>query len=210
MTAIVHRERRAVDRRLTQLFNSTRDQWIEIVKAAVAARASCTDDGPKSAPGYYAYAAGTTRMRQMFRREGWERGDENGIEIIANRDLKKKVAVMNTDAGTCDPNSTPMNRTLKSSMTAKVIDLNNQGELFKKHEMGPYDEPRYSLWYLFIYDAGGKVRAELSLPIEFANGYIVKCSERIFIVQGDEWDKLTLEQPIAPAPQEYEIKVRRK
>jgi hypothetical protein len=210
MTAVIHKKQRAVDRRLSQLFNSTRDQWIEIIKAAVAARARCTDDGPKSAPGYYAYAAGTTRMRQMFRREGWDRGDENGIETIINHDLKKKVAIMNADAGTCDIDRTPMNRTLKSSMTAKVTDLNNQGELFKKHEMGPYDESPSSLWYLFIYDTNGKVRAELSMPIEFANGYIAKCSERIFIIQGDEWDKLTLEKPLTPASQEYEINVRRK
>jgi hypothetical protein len=209
MTAIVHAERRAVDRRLSQLFNSTRDQWIEIVKAAVAARARCTDDGPKSAPGYYAWAAGTTRMRQMFRREGWERGDENGIETIANSDLKTKVAIMNTDAGTCDHTRTPINRTLKRSATAKLVDLNNQGELFKKREMGPYDEPPFSLYYLCIHDGKGKVRAEISMPIEFADGYISKFSERIFILQGDDWEKVVLEQP-ADTAQEYEINVRRK
>jgi hypothetical protein len=210
MTAVVHAERRAIDRRLNQLFDSSRDQWIEIVKAAVGARARCTDDGPKSAPGYYAWAAGTTRMRQMFRREGWERGDENGIETIVNHDLKKKVAIMNTDSGTSDPTRTPINRTLKRSATAKQIDLNNQGELFKEQEMGPYEKPPYSLWYLFIHDDRGKVRAELSMPIEFFDGYIVKCSERIFILQRDDWDQITLEQSAEVVDNEYEINVRRK
>jgi hypothetical protein len=211
MTAVIHSERRGVDRRLSQLFNSTRDQWIDIVKAAVAARARCTDDGPKSAPGYYAYAAGTTRLRQMFRREGWERGDEDGIETIVNHDLKKKVAVMNTDTGTADRNRTPVNRTLKGSATTRVVDLNNQGELFKKHEMGPYKEPPYSLWYLCIHDDKGKVRAEVSMPIEFRDGYIAKFSERIFILQDDDWEKIILEQPAEGGPtQDYEINVRRK
>lgn len=209
MTAVIHTERRAAARRLSQLFNSDRSQWIEIVKAAVAARARCTDDGPKSAPGYYAWAAGTARMRQMFRREGWERGDENGIETIVNRELKKKIAILNTDDGTCDVMRTPMNRTLKRSATAKIIDLNNQGELFKEHEMGPHDEPPYAMYYLCIHDDKGKVRAEISMPVEFRDGYIAKFSERIFILQGDDWEKIALEQP-AEAPQEYEINVRRK
>jgi hypothetical protein len=97
MAAIIHSDRRMVDRRLSQYFNSTRDQWIDIVKAAVAARARCTDDFPKSAPGYYAWESATTRSRQMFCREGWEKGEENGIETIVNHDLKKKVAILNTD-----------------------------------------------------------------------------------------------------------------
>jgi hypothetical protein len=127
-----------------------------------------------------------------------------------NHDLKKKIAVMNTDAGTSDCNRTPINRTLKGKATTRIIDLNNQGELFKKHEMGPYEEPPYSLWYLSIYDDKGKVRAEISMPIEFSSGYIVKFSERIFIIQDDDWDKFSLEQPAETAAQEYKINVRRR
>lgn len=52
MTAIIYSDRRTADHRLSQYFNSTRSQWIDIVKAAVAARARCTDDSPKSAPGH--------------------------------------------------------------------------------------------------------------------------------------------------------------
>jgi hypothetical protein len=76
--------------------------------------------------------------------------------------------------------------------------------------MGPLEEPPYSLWYLSVYDEGGKVRAEISMPIEFSGGYIVKCSERIFIVQGDDWDKISVERPADDGPQEYDINVRRK
>jgi len=146
----------------------------------------------------------------MFRREGWEKGDEDGIETIVNHGLKKKIAVMNTDFGTSDRDRTAMNRTLKGKATTRVIDLNNQGELFKKHEMGPYEEPPYSLWYLCIYDDKGKVRAEISMPIEFSGGYVVKFSERIFILRGDDWEKVTLEQQTETAVQDYEINVRRK
>jgi hypothetical protein len=146
----------------------------------------------------------------MFRRESWEKGDEDGIETIVNHDLKKKIAVMNTDSGTADRNRTAMNRTVKGRATTRVVDLNNQGELFKKYEMGPHEEPPYSLWYLCIYDDQGKVRAELSMPIEFSGGYVVKFSERIFVLQDGDWEKVVLAQHAEPASQEYEINVRRK
>jgi hypothetical protein len=211
MTAIIHSDPRTVDRRLSQYFNSTRDQWVEIVKAAVAARARCTDDTPKSAPGYYAWEAATTRSRQMFCREGWEKGEENGIETIVNHGLKKKVAILNTDFGTCDKTRSPRNRTYKRAAQDHVIDLNDQYEMFKSGEMRKLAESPYSLWYLCVFDDGTKVRAEVSRPSEYHLGYIVKFNERIFIVNDGDWEKIILASPppLQPA-QDLEINVRRK
>jgi hypothetical protein len=210
MTAIIHSDPRIVDRRLSQYFNSTRDQWIEIVKAGVAARARCTDDFPKSAPGYYAWEAATTRSRQMFRREGWHKGDEDGIEMIVNHDLKKKIGILNTDIGTSDKNRSPRNRTPKGPAQDRVMDLNNQYELFKRHEMGPSKEAPYSLWYLCIFDDGKRVRAEISRPSEYSSGYILKYSERIFILQCGDWEKILLAQSRDTSPQDFKINIRRK
>jgi hypothetical protein len=210
MSAIIHSDPRTVDRRLSQYFNSTRDQWIDIVKAAVAARARCTDDFPKSAPGYYAWEAATTRSRQMFRREGWQKGEEEGIETIVNHDLKKKVAILNTDSGTSDKTRSPRNRTPKGPAQDRVMDLNNQYEMFKRHEMGPVKVAPYSLWYLCIFDDGKKVRAEISRPSEYTSGYIVKYHERIFILQDGGWEKVLLAKPPNYGPQDFEINVRRK
>lgn len=211
MTAVIHSDPRTVDRRLSQYFNSTRDQWVEIVKAAVAARARCTDDSPKSAPGYYAWEAATTRSRQMFRREGWVKGEENGIETIVNHGLKKKIAILNTDHGTCDKNRSPKNRTLKGSAQDRVIDLNDQYEMFKAGEMRKLAESPYSLWYLCVFDDGAKVRAEVSRPSEFYMGYIIKFNERIFILNDGDWEKIVLATPAPLQPdQEFEINVRRK
>lgn len=210
MTAIIHSDRRTTDRRLGQYFNSTRSQWIEIVKAAVAARARCTDDAPKSAPGYFAWEAATTRARQMFRREGWEKGSEDGIETIVSHDLKKKVAVLNTDSGTADASRTPMNRTPKGSAQYRVMDINDQYEMFKRGEMGPISEAPYSLWYLCIFDDGGKVRAEISRPSGFSGNYIQGFAERIFILEDGDWEKVMLEAPTDETPNDFEITVRRK
>ncbi|MGA8760310.1 MAG: hypothetical protein WB611_29115 [Stellaceae bacterium] len=210
MAAIIHSDRRTADRRLAQYFNSTRAQWIEIVKAAVAARARCTDDAPKSAPGYFAWEAATTRTRQMFRREGWEKGSEDGIETIVHHELKKKIAVLNTDSGTAAKARTPMNRTPKGPAQQRVMDINDQFEMFKRGEMGPLAETPYSLWYLCIFDDGGKVRAEISRPSEFAGNYIQGFAERIFILEDDDWEKVLLATPADDEPKDIKITVRRK
>ena len=146
----------------------------------------------------------------MFRREGWEKACEDGLETIINSDLKKKVAVMNTDAGTADANRSPMNRTIKGPAVEKVVDLNNQSEMFKRSEVGPLVESPYSLWYLCIFDDRGKVRAELSRPSEFACGYIVKFSERIFILKDGEYEKVLLEKSADSGAQDFNVDVRRK
>ena len=212
MTAEIHSNPRIVDRRLRQYFDTDRQQLIEIVKAAVAARAQSTDDSPKSAASYYAWAAATMRLRQMFRRMGWEKGDESGIETVIEHERKKQIAVMSTDSGTADRNRSPRNRTIKGPASEKVVDLNNQHELFKHDEMGPRKEPPYSLWYLCIYDNGSTVRAELSRPVGFSAGYISKFSERIFILEDGDWEKVVLAPPDEQPTQDYDLKidVRRK
>lgn len=210
MAAILHTDQRVVDRRLRQIFNSTRDQWVKVVTAAVAARAGRTDDDAKAAPGFYAWNAGTAELRRVFCREGYERGDEDGVETVINRELGVMVAVMNADAGAGDAAKTPRNRTLKGSASEKVVDLNNQHELFKPTEMSAPKERACSLWYLCIYDNGETVRAELSRPIEYRGGYIVKFSERIFILGPGDWEK-TIVKPADEEPgTEFEISVIRK
>jgi hypothetical protein len=181
-----------------------------VVKAAVAARARCTENNAKSAPGYYAWDAGTVRARQIFRREGWEKGDHNGIETICNSDLKKMIAVMNTDAGTADVMRSPKNRTWKGSASENIVDLNNQGLLFRREEMGPLIQPPYSLWCLCIYEDEGKVRAELSSPIEYKSGYVIEYSERIFIIRDGEWEQVTIDSSSGPSGQYFDINVVRK
>ncbi len=211
MAALIHTEPRECDRRLSQYFNSTRPQWIEVIKAMVAARGGCTDNNAKSAPGFYAWDAGVTRMRQIFRREGWEIVCEDGIEFIVNHDLKKKITVMNTDAGTANKFRSPRNRTIKGPAAEKIADLNDQLEMFKSGEMTAAPDDEYARWYLCAFDNGEKVRAEISRPTAFMSGYFVSFSERIFILQDDDWEKIALASPVvAGSDQELEINVRRK
>ena len=121
------------------------------------------------------------------------------------------VAIMNTDDGTAAKNRTPRNRTPKGIATASAVDLNNQFEMFKRSEVGPTEEPPYSLWYLCIFDNGKLVRAELSRPSGYAAGTIVKFDERIFILGGGDWEKIVLEpEDKIGSSDEVEINIRRK
>lgn len=210
MAATIHSDRRLVDRRLKQYFDSERSDWISVVKAAVAARAGRTEDDAKAAAGFYAWNAGTAEMRRIFRKLGWEKGDHGGIETIANPSLGKMVAVLNTDAGTTDPSRSPKNRTTKGAASEKIVDLNNQREMFSVEEISRRVNPPYSLWYLCIYDDGHNVRAELSRPTQYSGGYVVGYSERIFLLEDGDWEKIAIEQGALDDAQDFEIVVRRK
>ena len=212
MSTLIVSEPRKVDRRLEQEFGTDRQTLIDIVAAAVAARARCTTDSPRSAGSYYAWAAATTRLRQLFRPQGWDRGDEDGIETVINHERKLKIAILSTDHGTADINRSPKNRTIKGPASERVVELNNQMELFAPEEMGPIAESPYSMWYVCIYDDGSRVRCELSKPITFLGGFITKYSDRIFVLQDGDWEKVVLTQSDS-APTQYdnlEIDVRRK
>lgn len=209
MAALIYDQPREIDRRLSQYFNSTRDQWIEVVKAMVAGRGGCTTNNSKSAPGYYSWDSGIFRMRHIFGKEGWINGCEDGVETIVSHELKKRITVMNTDDGTADKFRSPRNRTPKGPANEKLADLNDQFEMFRRHEISKAPEDHLPIWYLCTFDSGSVVRAELSRPTKFLSNHFVKYEERIFIIQGDEWQKIALAGPAADGP-DYEINVRRK
>lgn len=214
MVAIIHEVPRECDRRLSQGFNSTRDQWISVVKAMVAARGSCTSNNPKASPGYFAWDGGVTRMRQIFCREGYYSEVDDGVELIANRDLHKKITIMNADMGVCDRTRSPRNRTRKGPAGDKMTDLNNQYELIRREHPRDIDKNLFELWQLCVSDDGKTVCAELSRPIEFKSNYFIKYSERIWIIRPGEWERIAIESSTnrrgSDSGQDFEINVRRK
>ena len=212
MTAIVLRDPKLVDRRLRQEFGVDTECLVEIVRAAVAARAQSTDDSPRSAGAYYAWSAATTRMRQLFRPQGWYKNDANGIETVVDHEGRIKIAILSTDRGTADEERTPRNRTEKGSASERLVNLNSQYELFKDSEMGHLRELKCTLWYLCIFDDGSKVRAELSRPVDFLDGFVSAFRERIFILRDGDWERVSLAPPDDDAPRydELDIVVRRR
>lgn len=214
MVAIIYAHPYECRERLDRL-GTSRDDWIEVVKACVAGRGDATDNHPQSAGGQFAWIFGTGRMREIFRRKGLDKEIVNGVETVVDHERKVRFAVVSTDRGTADLDRSPKNRTPKGAASEKITDLNNQHEMdFVDPSGNPI--PRkdegdgYSFWYLCVYDDGNDVRAELSSPIGFKSGYFIKFSERIFILGPNEWTDLSISKPDDDLGSELEIDVRRK
>jgi hypothetical protein len=104
VTSIVYAHPYEVDERLQRL-GTSREEWIEVVKACVAARGDTTDNDPQSAGGQMAWIFGTRMMRQLLRPRGLEKEVLKGVECVADRRRKIRFAVVSTDEGTCNQQS---------------------------------------------------------------------------------------------------------
>jgi hypothetical protein len=195
---IILAEERDRNRRLRELGlvlpGNADPRWglLEAIRAAIAGRAGTTDNDARSVPGYNAWSFPTRRLREVYRGFGsWDKFEENGVEGIINPELKLKVVAVSTDEGTCDPNHSPRNRTPKGPATGKVIDLNSQLSLFGT-EMVAAQQDTYQTWQLCTFDNGNDVRAELSCPVNFSGNHFLKFSERVFLIEADEWKKIAV------------------
>lgn len=214
MVAVIYAHPYESRERLDRL-GTSRDEWIEVVKACVAGRGDATDNHPQSAGGQFAWIFGTGRMREIFRRKGLDKEVLNGVETVVDHQRKVRFAVVSTDGGTAYLDRSPKNRTPKGAASEKITDLNNQQEMdFVDSSGNPISQQDesdgYSSWYLCVYDDGNDVRAELSSPIGFKSGYFIKFSERIFILGPGEWSAVSTSNSDDDLGPELEIDVRRK
>ncbi len=214
MVAIIYAHPYECRERLDRL-GTSREDWIEVVKACVAGRGDATDNDPQSAGGQFAWIFGTRQMREIFRRKGLDKEVLNGVETVVDHKRSVRFAIVSTDGGTADSDRSPKNRTPKGAASEKITDLNNQYELGLVDSSGnpipQKDEgDGYSFWYLCVYDDGNDVRAELSSPVGFRSGYFIKFSERIFILGPGEWSGVRISNPDDDLGPELEIDVRRK
>ena len=66
MASVIYAHPYEIDERLQRL-GTTREEWIEVVRACVGARGDATDNDPLSAGGQFAWIFGTRMMRQLLR-----------------------------------------------------------------------------------------------------------------------------------------------
>jgi hypothetical protein len=210
MENAIYKESWEANRRLNEL-GLTREQLIEVVKASVAGRGDCTENDPPSAPGWTSWCYGVRRLRQIFRREGWDKDDTGQLSTIANHELRIKIAVCNTDDGTAIEDRIPRNRSRKGVISERATDINAKPYLFPEmEEDARRNTSGYVTWYLCIYIEGDRVRAELSCPSAFAAGYFTSYIERIFILNEDDWKNLDFSQQGEDSGPDIEVNVRRK
>ncbi|MCI2811193.1 hypothetical protein [Eoetvoesiella caeni] len=195
-----------VSDRLGQL-GVSKDDLMQVIQAAVGARANATPFHPKSAPGMLAYIEGTFRLRSVLVSKGWEcYVCRDNIESVFNESKNLKIVFQNADlAG--HPFADPVPSSRKGPGSARVVAM-GQSMLFPElsNELPP--ELRAKVWYLFVQAEGLDVRAELSCPISIQDDRFHGFSERIMLVQEGEWDTpdLSYDRQLP----ELEVKVSRK
>ncbi|MCX7359016.1 MAG: hypothetical protein NT015_12855 [Alphaproteobacteria bacterium] len=174
----------------------TLDECLEIVGAMVAARNSCTENDPASAPGWMAWKEGSRRLREVSLPKGdFQRDNTGQIPSVIDVARGIKIAVCNTDDGTCVEERVPQNRTKKGPVTDRIAAENEQ-YLFPEAEI-PKVSPLFkaksapsviTTYYLCVFHEGDDIRAELSCPVEVDAGFFSDFVERIFLITPDGGD----------------------
>lgn len=191
VTALIVKKPIEITNRLAEL-GWTVDELLEIVSAMVRARNSCTLNHPAGAPGWFAWAEGVFRTREIGLPKGLARDDVDGIPWTLDKKRNVRFTVSNTDDGTSMDGRIPQQRSKKGPGTDRAVDA-NQISIFDYLPETPaiplskvQTHPGITVsWYLCVYSEGDVVRAELSCPTVTDGGLFADFSERIFLI-GDE------------------------
>lgn len=218
-TPIVRSETFEADIRLTDL-GLSRSAILEVLAVAFAEHGNCNENDPAGSRGLAVYRWCVRGLREQYRSAGWDLDRTGGIETIVHHEKKIRIAVINTDAATCNPHIIPQNSSRKGPNSERAAATNAQ--MFPGAEEWPVvakdgrpvvtDD--YATWHLCVHIDGNELRAELSLLVDFNSGFFCDARERIFLVKNGEWNPLSIEfsdeEPGASGASEFDVAVRRK
>ena len=201
-----------IESRLRDEFDASKEEVIEIVRAAVGARRDAIDDDPVNAPGLLSYIFGTRAIRTIFRSKGWKISRLDNIEATYDPVRRAKIVFQNADHA-ADLQRKPKAVSDKGPTAERAV-KNGQMALFpdmQKEQEEAEIAATAAVWYLFVSADGDDVRAELSCPDVIEGGQFKDFHERIFILQPGEWSRLeVVDDGASAAEQEFEINVTRK
>jgi hypothetical protein len=213
MSTILRKNPIEVITRLDEL-GVKRGDLLEVVDRMVSARNGCTMNHPPGSPGWMSWAEGTCRLREIFLGLGWERNEEFCVSSIWDK-KRTRIAVSNTDYGTGLEQNQPQNRSKKGSGTDHAVALNQVvfTDILEKALnviQWPLTSGGIVYWYLCVYAEGDIVRAELSCPSSYENGYFTAFHERILLIGGDGEGGVKVRRNVPDDGSEFEINVIRK
>lgn len=179
-----------VRQRLAEL-GLTVELLLDAVRAVAAAHAGCTENDPPAARCWDGWRMGTRRLREMLRPLGWDKDDTDTYSVIVSHERRVQVVVVNSNEGTGVVLGSPLNvarkgpRSVDSAATNRqlVLELADFPEEFARR-VKMAEAARYATWCLCVHVDADEVRAELSQPVGYARGYVVRWEERI-ILTGD-------------------------
>ena len=207
-SATIRREPVEVTDRLARL-GVTKDELLDVVGAAVAARNDAVDHDPSNAAGWLAYCYGTRKLRETYCPKGWVLDRQGGVESVIHPASGMKMVYQNADsAGREDREPQPVSS--KGEASKALINSVN-GDLFREWPADG-EASEGSVWYLLVEAEGEHVTAELSCPQAVEGGRFSGYIERIFLVEsGDDqdWEKLA-QRDDEIEDQDFDITVTRK
>lgn len=190
-----------VDHRLGQL-HLDREGLLEVLRLIFAEHGLCNENDPAGTKGNTVYRWGVRGLREIYRSKGWTIDQTGNLETIVFHGSKLRVAVINTDEGTCDECVDAPRNTNEKGPNSERAALANASMLpgaedwpVMKKDGTPAVTPEYDTWHLCVYVRDDELRAELSLLTQFASGYFCNSAERIFLVKPGEWKVLADETP---------------
>ena len=188
------------------------EQLQEVIDSMVVARRSATLNHPPGAGGWMSWSEGTRRLREIFLPLGWDRNDDFRVSSISKGNIR--IAVCNTDAGTGLELHQPQNRNKKGAGTDLAVSM-NQGVfpiILEESRVIPLSAAPKGItyWYLCVFCEGETVRAELSCPLEFENGFFTSFRERIILIGGEGNNPITRRSQNPDGDSDFDIVVTRK
>lgn len=154
----------------------------QIVEAGERARRVCTDNHPRTTPGYTRWSEMVKVSRDLLMPLGWTKRDDGGVPLVVHPEGSIAIAVTTGDEGTGDDSSIDLRlKNRKGAATTVLVEQNaEQLELFDLGSTGVKAKPGVPItWYLIVRRIDGKLRYELSLPLSMIDGQIEKCQERL-------------------------------
>lgn len=190
----------------------TAAELIEVVKQAVAAKASYVLNFPLNAAGQLSYIYGTGGLRDVLRVKGWEIDRTGNIEATYNPTTGMKIVFQNVDSA-CDDSRDPKAISDKGPAATRAVDLGQESLFAEFNEDDERQRARdnASLWYFCVHINGDDVRAELSFPRSIEEKQFKDFNERIYIIKAGEWASIMPKEGDDETPaQDFEINVTRK
>lgn len=219
MVARVRQTFQEINSRLSDL-DLSRDILLDIVRAAVAAHAGCTDNDPPGARGYESWRAGVRRSREVLLPLGWTRDNSGGYCTCVNHEKMIRLAILNSDDGAGTEDRVPQNRSKKGPNSDRAAAANRtffQPGLFgddewpvQDHDAEPVDLSDFATWHLCIHIDNDNVQADLCMLENFEGGFASGFLEKIILVAPGEWNQLPNTDKDDDDDQDFTIDVQRK
>lgn len=167
-------------------FGVTKAEWIQVALKAATARNDSVVIDPINAPGQLAYIFGTRAIREvLLPKKKWKIDRTDNIEATFNPETGIKIIYQNVDLA-CS-NRTPKAISGKGIAAKRMVE-NATGYLFQDMEKERVAQINSKIWFFCVSVNGDDIRAELSRPRSIEGNQFDEFLERIFIINGNEWD----------------------